>query len=408
MFRKLLLVGLVSLCVLAFAVPTLAQADEFLYGVRENQLVQMNATGQAQVIAAVAQRYGELVASPDGRYLAFAAYDTEYARTLVVYDRVSDEFFTVASSISFGVPFSFTQNNELVYAVDGAFVTNAEGREVMQLQVHIQPLPMTDAPTIIPVEYGVGCGGGSPLPTSNLYSSETYSLGGSHLVLALTPFGLVYSADCTGGRTVVQSLEEATVSIYDLSRAIISPDGTCVAGIAMRLNEPTPLEISVLDLTNDNLTTFTVDATPDQLAWNATGSGIFYSVRAFDTLLNYEGEALSRIEAVLGEGTALERYTVNLFALDLSSGTNSLIYNGDGYAIGRILPTDSGVYFSVVPNIDAWTNAIADGSFDPFTATEAESDALMPITIWRAALDASAAQPVASDLRSAAVLVPRG
>jgi hypothetical protein len=412
MFRRVLMFAFVLLAMLCVALPAFAQLGEVLYGVVDNRLVAVQ-DGQSQVIAEGAQRYGELVASPDGKYLAFAAYNANDARSLDVYDRTTGEIIPIASGLSAGMPFSFTQMNELVYALDGEFVVGSDGSGVMQSEVYVQPLPITDAPTIIPIEFGVGCGGGSPLPTDQLYSSETYSLGGNHLMLALTPFGLVYSTDCQGINLAVRSLDGQNLTTIDgMTRAVLSPDETRIAAIPFVLGEATPLVVRILDLTTNTVSDIPIDAVPDQLAWNESGSGVYYSVRAFDTLLNYDGEARSRIDAVLDEGTPLERWAVSLFEVNVTSdiGRSSMVFNGDGFAIARISRGAQGVYLSVVPNIDAWSNAIADGSFDPFTATGAEAAGLMPITVWRADITDTNVDiaPVGSDLRSFAVITPRG
>lgn len=412
MSRKLSFSLLIAFVMLTFALPALAQPFEVLVGVQGNRLVMLDESGQPRVIAEGARSYGELVPSPDGSYLAFAAYDENFVRALNVYDRTTGEITPIAEGISSGVPFSFTQANELVYAMDGDFLTDGDSAGKIELQVYVQPLPKTEAPTIIPVEFGVGCGG-SPLPTDQRYSSETYSLGGNHLILALTPFGLVYSTDCQGINLAVRSLDGQSLSTFDgMSRAVLSPDETRIAAIPFVRDEPSPLVVRILDLTTNSVMDIPVDAVPDQLAWNATGSGVYYSVRAFDTQLNFEGDARARLDAVLGEGTMLERWAVSLYEVNVTSdpGRNSLIFNGDGFAIGRIANGDGSVYVSVVPNIDGWANAIADGSFDPFTATEAEANALTPITVWRAAFNGNNIEisPVANDLRSFAIMVPRG
>jgi hypothetical protein len=402
-----------TLLMLTFASSVLAQPFEVLVGVQDNRLVMLDENGAAAIIAQGARSYGELVVSPDGTYLAFAAYDENFARALNVYDRTTGETIPIAVGVSSGIPFSFTQANELVYAMDGEIVAGGEGGGVMRLQVFIQPLPKTEAPSIILVEFGVGCGGGSPLPIDQIYSSETYSLGGNHLILALTPFGLVYSTDCQGINLAVRSLDGQSLSTFDgMSRAVLSMDETRIAAIPFVQGETTPLVVRILDLTTKAVADIPVDATPDQLAWNATGSGVYYSVRAFDTQINFEGDERARLDAVLGEGIRLEQWAVSLSEVNVTSdpGRISLIYNGDGFAIGRMANGDGSVYISVVPNIDTWANAVADGTFDPYTATEAEANALTPVTVWGAAFNGDNIEisPIANDLRSFAVMVPRG
>ncbi len=413
MFRKFALPSLLIVLLFVSAMPTLAQSPIYLTGVQDNRIVMLDEDGAMAIIAEGAQRYGELVASPDGTYLAFAAYGEDFVRTLNVYDRTTGEIIPIAFGLTAGMPFSFTNLNELVYAVDGEFVVGSDGRAVMQMQVFIQPLPMSASSSMIPVQFGVGCGGGSPLPTDQLYTSETYSLGGNHLTLALTPFGLVYSTDCQGINLAVRSLDGQSLATFDgVSRAVLSPDETRIAAIPFVRGEPAPLVVRILDLTTNSVSDIPVDAVPDQLAWNETGSGVYYSVRAFDTMLNYEGDARARLDAVLGEGTPLERWAVSLYEVNVTSdpGRSSLVFNGDGFAIGRILRGENSVYLSVIPNIDGWANAIVDGTFDPATATDTEANLLMPLTVWRAAFDGENVDisAVANDLRSFAVMVPRG
>jgi hypothetical protein len=64
----------------------------------------------------------------------------------------------------------------------------------------------------------------------------------------------------------------------------------------------------------------------------------------------------------------LPQYSVELHQTGLGGG-DSVVFSGPGWAIGRIFASGGSIYFSLVPNGEAWVEALASGEID-FTTNE--------------------------------------
>ncbi|MBK8022398.1 MAG: hypothetical protein IPK19_13475 [Chloroflexi bacterium] len=392
------------LTVLAF--PAAAQEGDVFAAVQDGQVWLYGVEGQPINISEAGgeempQTYTQVVASPDGRWIAMAGYTADNRYVLFLYDRQTGDLLPRASGLAAGYPVTFSaDSSRLIFAVTNP--APQEGQDA-QIDIHLLPLPPGE-PTIVTVPSGVGCGGGSPLPTDQLYSAETGGLGGFALTLALTPSGLVYSRDCTGTQIALVDLEtEETTDIPGLSHAAVSPDGTQLAGISIQPGAPWPMAITVVDVATGDRRDIPLDVVPDQVAWSADGGSILYTVRAFDSGLSFEGEGRERLDAFLGEGAPVQVWQASLHRLDPASGETLEIFSTPGHSIGRILPTRQGVYVSVVPNLEAWAQAVAEGSLDPAAAPDGGLS-LVPVTLYRVIDRDPSGEVVAENVRLAAMV----
>src|SRR5690606_26826624 len=95
-----------------------------------------------------------------------------------------------------------------------------------------------------------GCGGGSPLPTDWQYWNEV-GFGGRHHTLAQTPFGIVYTLDCIGGRTALHNLETNAMTQLGVNfgNVNLSTDQAHLVGTVFDSSTPEiPKQLAVVDL----------------------------------------------------------------------------------------------------------------------------------------------------------------
>jgi hypothetical protein len=261
-------------------------------------------------------------------------------------------------------------------------------------------------------KFGVGCGGGSPFSRDWRYTAETEGLGGFHLVLNVTPFGLVHSMDCGGSQTGLLNLQTGEdVLLGQLNRAAVSADRTKVAGITDLTGDRTDEQLVVVDLQTRVSTPLATSDTPDQVAWAATGSGeLFYSTRHMtDRTLPFDAGGMQRILSVLGESTPINLWEVSLHRFDLENTTDTELYRTVAYAVGRMIPTPDGkdLIFSQIPNGEDWFRAIAEGTLDMSTPDwEIQSLNLVQVQLFRLPVAGGEAQLIGTDLNQAALNTP--
>jgi hypothetical protein len=324
-------------------------------------------TGTAQYT-----RYSSLTWNADGSILAFMGHDAEYVPALVIIDRPTQTFTELVKPVYYGSPVSFTADGQILYAASsGEFVTtDGPGGEVMNVFT-IAPTPSAAPIQIGSYTLGVGCGGGSSLPADWAYWTE--SEGGPGIArptLALTPFGLLHSQNCTGVGTALLDLTTNTDTPLGsgLAWAVVSPDGSRVAGIGYGSSwtDAATATLVMVDLATKAITI--VGSAPDvtQVIWGSSTS-LIYSTRT-DT-----GQAIpttpdeqQKVGDALGymAPTALPLFSVALHHLDLSTGTDTVVYTAPAYAIGRMSVSSDGsmLLFSQVPNVDAMVAAILGGT----------------------------------------------
>ncbi|MBW4438110.1 MAG: PD40 domain-containing protein [Pleurocapsa minor GSE-CHR-MK-17-07R] len=373
---------------LAGAVAASAQEDTLRFtGVENNALVIYEGSTPTELVAGVeGVSITQTAASPDGRYIAYVAYeDATGESTLVAYDTTTGLPTTIAQNPAPAYPVSFTIDSaSIVYAMQGASIgQNDDGSAFNALDVYVQPLDGGEA-EVTSLRTNIGCGGGLQLPTETLYTRETLGLGGNSLMLAATPFGIVYSPNCNGVGVTLYSPENggSEETFMDVARVALSPDRTRLAAIPTLLNPASSPELLVIDLETREISRILINAMPDRVAWSADGSALYFSVQAYDTTVVLEGERAERLSAVLGE-PSFNRFTTILHRIDLETGVDSEVFVQSAFAISRIQPVENGVIVTTIDNVDFWAMAIADGEYDYVADETGEAGlALIPVTTW--------------------------
>jgi hypothetical protein len=323
-------------------------------------------------------------------------FDEQTSQTtysLYVSDASGTNPVQVATDLYYTTPVAFAtlDGSEIIYARSGGEVGPAESSQVPgggaePVQFFSQPISGTaeDAVLIGEIQFGVGCGGGASYPAVSVFQMEA-GYGGRGLILDLTPSGLLYSTNCTGSGTALldtttgESVELGT----NLSRMSVSPDETQAVAIADDEPSMPSGTLVLVDLATQQVTPITTSALPDQVAFGFDGF-LYYSVRTETGIIagsDADSEALRNVGIPY---TGLPAYEVALYRIRPDGTEETQIFSSAGYGIGRILPApDGSVSFSVVPNGEAWVEAVATGTLDPTTISFAEQQAFIAPTLYR-------------------------
>ncbi len=351
-----------------------------------------------------------LVWSPDGSKLAYLLTDENYQTQLMVTGG-SEPVRLDAGMIEGGFPVTFTDDGLILYV--GSRALNGPDMSDYHADVkRIAPEASAKPETLGNFAMHIGCGGGSPLPGDWRYWEET-GFGGNFLTLEMTDFGLLHSTRCEGvglalldlqtgeDKLIAPELAENSEWMEGYSRAALSPDGTQVAALYIRYDEPMPIRtLAIIDLATLSITNIETADNPDQITWGSDGT-IFYSVISFkvnvvDALTDAEKEKLSETNTLDIPGNEVFIHRINP-----ANSEAQVIYDGYGYAIGRMAVTANGesLIFSQVANQDAWIKAIADGTLDVVLDSTGEAQrALVPVSLYQITLESGGApSPIAND-----------
>lgn len=317
--------------------------------------------------------------SPDGQHLAFTVNNG--GATLMLTDRSGSAPITLAQNIA-SLPATFSaDSSQVIYAVEGAseeITTSPGGIPELPVRVFAQDLSPSATPTQIgEFGFGVGCGGGSPFPMDLVYNVEA-GFGGRALTFIRTDYGILYSTTCAGiGLGLLDTATgESVLLSSDASRATLSPDGTRVAAVR-------GTTLVVLDLASGGQQSVATQTAPDQLAW-ANNSALYYSARyLMESPLPLSSEEAQAINARYGlPADGVPQYMVSIAQVGLSGG-ESQVYREPGWAVGRMFVSGGSLYFSLVPNGEAWVEALVNGQSEQQAAA---------VTLFRLNGDGSASE----------------
>jgi hypothetical protein len=182
-----------------------------------------------------------------------------------------------------------------------------------------------------------------------------------------------------------------------LHGAVVSPDRAQV--VALEGNN-----IIAIDLASGQRRTHGAQVAPDQVAWGADNDTVYYSVRTLlDTPLPISDEEAQVMANWTGAPDfSIPQYSVSVRSLNLASGAEQVIYDGPGWAVGRMFTSGGALYFSVVPNGEGWVEAVASGTLD-LSSPEGifRERASVSVTMMRVPLGGGEAVEIAQDIRQA-------
>ena len=400
------LVPLALLCLLV-ALPLAAGAQDApiqFAAVQQVTPVLADTAGMVQPLPAPPGRdVFNMAWSDDGQLLAMVVYDEDYGARLFVTGPGAEQVIelpTGALEAGFGV--AFTPEGNILYAAEGQFPADFSGPPTVEIR-QIAPDASATPITLGQFEHVVGCGGGSPIPADWQVWSES-GFGGSYLTLQWTPLGIVHSTSCSGGsssildpvtgedRPLGPTFDQSDMtSAGPITRLVVSPDGTKAAGVRFRYEGNQAISSLVLiDLASGEVTDVATAGQPDQLLWGRDGT-IYYSTRtpSRDVSANLSDKDRALLSQSLGymdpaEMTELTAYTVDIHRFAPFMGGDDLFLTLDAYAVGRMQQAADGtLVFSVIPNLDAWAQAIVSGQLELAADTNGDLQrALVPISVY--------------------------
>jgi hypothetical protein len=357
--------------------------------------------------------------SPDGQLLALVVNDANYNPQLFVTGPgMAAPLALEVGPLEAGFGVTFTPDGQIIYAAQGVFPADFSTPPTVELR-QIAPEAGAQPVTLGQFSHVVGCGGGSPIPADWQLWGES-GFGGSYLTLQWTPLGIVHSTACSGGSASILDLatgeDRPLGPTFDqqnmpgngpISRLAISPDGTRAAAVRITFGEAqATTSLVLIDLATGDLTDVPTAEQPDQLAWSGNDA-IYYSTRAVsrNIVAGLDGKDRAALATAMGyvtpgDLTELNAFTTGLRRLDLASNADDALLALDAYAIGRMREADDGtLVFSIIPNLDAWAQAIVSGEYDP--AADMSGDqarALVPVTLYQLPADAAQAQLIGAGL----------
>jgi hypothetical protein len=365
--------------------------------------------------------------SPDGSKLAFILSDLDYRLRLGVADAETGAAMVFeAAAPEAGFPVAFTPEGDILYAQSTYDQANHTPTYRVSLN-RLKPEAGAQSETLGDVPFGVGCGGGSPLPGDWQYWQES-GFGGSYLTLRWTSYGILHSVNCgglglalfdpqTGQDTELSPIMlDANGSTYQsVGRAALSPDGRTVAVIQTTYAAPDPIESLVfLDLETGALTEQETLGEPEQLAWTDDGA-LYYTVRRWNAGVDLVGslppDQKQTFETITGgAGFTIGTSQVEIHHLNLTTGGDQTIYTADAYQIGRMrMAADGSLWFSQIPNHSQWVEAIATGQINPAEDTDNRQQlATIPVSVYRLDLKGGAAPRRVGDNLNQFSLRPSG
>lgn len=341
--------------------------------------------------------------SPDGKILALVVYDEHYKPNLFVTGPGMSEAVALDSGyLEAGFGVSFTPDGNILYAAEGIFPPDFSGPPIVEIR-QIAPEAGAQPVTLGQFEHVVGCGGGSPIPADWQRWNES-GFGGSYLTLQWTPLGIVHSTSCSGGSASI--LDPATgvdrplgptfdqndmTSAGPITRLAISPDGTHAAGVRVHYaGDQSTTSLVRIDLATGAVTDVATAGQPDQLLWGRDGT-IYYSTRtpSRDVAAPYDGKDRATLATALGYMTPedmmqLNGYTVDIHRFAPFMGGDDLFLTLDAYSVGRMRQAaDDSLVFSIIPNLDAWAQAIVSGQLDLTADVNGDLQrALVPVSLF--------------------------
>jgi hypothetical protein len=167
-------------------------------------------------------------------------------------------------------------------------------------------------------------------------------------------------------------MEDVLVS-ENFGRVKLSPDRSKAVGIEFNVrmeNDQVIRESRLLlvDLETLEITELPNSAEPEQLTWSADSSVVFYSAKeqTSDLYADLEAEQRTALDTATGFSYgSIPAYTSSIYRVDIASGVETQVYSGDGYAVGRMFAAEDGtLYFSLIPNLQGWIDALVTGELD--------------------------------------------
>lgn len=285
-----------------------------------------------------------LAFSPDGLYISFVDTTTGELRVLNAAESLSAR--KLAEGVDPRFPPSWSMDSQrIAYTALGQPGAEA-GTEALDL--FAVPVVGGTAERLGTVVYGGDCPLTIEDPADVVYYAEAGPQGRDNVLLWMPDGRFLVSPRCDGGLAM---LTPATGEIIDFGADLL---GGMAAPDRANFAARTGKGLAILDFAAWQRTNLPVGQSARQIAWGPDGHTLYYSTETPGSSLVFEDEAgRQRGEEVFGLWpVTITPYTLTLVRLDLRTDQETVIWQGQGRAVGRIAPAPdgSGLVFSVIPS----------------------------------------------------------
>ncbi len=289
------------------------------------------------------QRY--LGFSPDGLYVSFINVSTGQLRALNAAEGLSAR--KLADTVDPAFPPAWSpDSSQIAYVVDTG-ETNDEGAPIKRIDA--VPAGGGEVQTLGTFVFGGVCATDDPSPFDPAdapYFKET--AGQDHTLEWLADNRILFSERCDGGLAILSTSDQQITELgADLRGGALSPEG-------QRFLTRADDGLVLLDFTAWERVNLRIGPNAQQVAWAPDGQNVYYSTETLvDSLTLDDPTIQQRGTAIFGAWpVTIHVYRIELIHLNLTTKTETLLWQSQGRGIGRIAPAPdgSGVLFSQVPS----------------------------------------------------------
>lgn len=220
-------------------------------------------------------------------------------------------------------------------------------------QLTINTVEITGSKTLTTlgtVPFTGGCETSHFTESEKLYALESGPNGNKFTFEWLPDGRFLYTTHCDGtGLAVWNPVDGSLVELgQNLRRATLSPDASRLAAIDLSQ------AVYVIDIATGQLNVLSLEFPADQLGWSWDGRKLYFS-NLFSSAPFVLDDPVYATQAVATLGAFPYTSTLNTVSLleyDLVARTQTTLWQGQAYAIGRIVgaPNSAGVLFTTIPS----------------------------------------------------------
>lgn len=287
--------------------------------------------------------------SPNGQYLSYLDVTNAEVRTMDALSGLSPR--RVAQKVDTRFPPAWSADSARV-----AYVTGADGPDSGLLAIETVPALGGDAERLATFPFAGECSSAQADPAADVAAAEAAPGTGAGTLAWLPDGRFLVATRCAGGLALLDPTTGDLQKLEDgLQGGVVAPAGTHIAAW-------TADRLAMIDLTGGARSDWPVDGAVQQVVWAADGTALYIGTATLAEKLTLDDAAdRAHGEAVFGRWPVeVHINDLALVRLDPATGEQTLLWRGQGYAIGRIAPSPdaSGLLFSVVPGsqalVEAW------------------------------------------------------
>lgn len=299
--------------------------------------------------------------SADGQYLAYI--DANLTTGVERLDVVSRSFprTTVSRNVAPYFNGAWSVSGSSLAYLEASGEPNEDGVQMLEVR-SVVPTDAGNPQTLGSIPFLNNCERvSSAYEVDKLYWLETGVNGNSFTFEWLPDERFLYTPNCDGtGLAIWNPVDNSIETLSeDLTRATLTQDKSRLAAID---NSGT---VFVLDLANGSQNALPLEFAADQVAWSQNGDKLYYSnLFAGENYLAEDSGLERRALNLLGQWPFESRLnTVTLLEYSLNNGATRTVWQGQGFAIGRVVmaPNRAGFIFSLIPSDRSYIMAFVQG-----------------------------------------------